>query len=31
VIDRAGLKRRACECHDRLEEHFGTVIGASGS
>jgi hypothetical protein len=31
VIDRAGLKRRACECHDRLEEHFGTVIGAAGS
>jgi Crp-like helix-turn-helix protein len=30
VIDRAGLKRRACECHDRLEEHFGTVIGAGG-
>jgi len=30
VIDRAGLKRRACECYERLEEHFGAVIGASG-
>jgi CRP-like cAMP-binding protein len=31
VIDRAALKRRACECYDRLEEHFGSVIGSSGS
>ena len=31
VTDRAGLKRRACECYDRLEEHFGAVIGSSGS
>jgi CRP-like cAMP-binding protein len=30
VTDRAGLKRRACECYDRLQEHFGAVIGASG-
>jgi hypothetical protein len=30
VIDRAGLKRRACECYERLEEHFGAVIGSSG-
>jgi hypothetical protein len=30
VIDRAGLERRACECRDRLEEHFGTVIGVMG-
>lgn len=30
VIDRAGLKRRSCECYDRLEEHFGAVIGTSG-
>ena len=30
VIDRAGLKRRACECYERLEEHFGAVIGTSG-
>jgi CRP-like cAMP-binding protein len=31
VTDRAGLKRRACECYERLEEHFGAVIGTSGS
>lgn len=30
VVDRAGLKRRSCECYDRLEEHFGAVIGVSG-
>jgi hypothetical protein len=30
VTDRAGLKRRACECYERLEEHFGSVIGISG-
>jgi len=31
VTDRAGLKRRACECYQRLEDHFGAVIGTSGS
>lgn len=31
VTDRAGLKRRACECYQRLEDHFGSVIGSSGS
>jgi DNA-binding transcriptional regulator YhcF (GntR family) len=31
VTDRAGLKRRACECYERLEQHFNAVIGASGS
>ena len=31
VKDRAGLKRRACECYEDLERHFGGVIGASGS
>ena len=31
VTDRAGLKRRACECYERLEQHFGAVIGAGGS
>jgi CRP-like cAMP-binding protein len=31
VTDRAGLKRRACECYDRLEEHFAQVIGTSGA
>jgi CRP-like cAMP-binding protein len=30
VIDRAGLKRRSCECYQRLEEHFGAVIGTTG-
>jgi len=30
VIDRAGLKRRACECYDRLQQHFDAVIGAGG-
>jgi len=30
VLDRAGLKRRACECYERIEEHFAAVIGASG-
>jgi CRP-like cAMP-binding protein len=30
VTDRAGLKRRACECYERLEEHFGAVIGTTG-
>jgi len=31
VVDRAGLKRRACECYERLEQHFGAVIGPGGS
>jgi CRP-like cAMP-binding protein len=31
VIDRAGLRRRACECYATLERHFGGVIGSSGS
>ena len=30
VTDRAGLKRRSCECYDQLEEHFAAVIGATG-
>jgi CRP-like cAMP-binding protein len=30
VVDRAGLKRRACECYERLEQHFGAVIGTTG-
>jgi CRP-like cAMP-binding protein len=30
VTDRAGLKRRSCECYERLEEHFDAVIGSSG-
>lgn len=31
VADRAGLKRRACECYDSLDAHFGAVIGTSGT
>ncbi len=31
VIDRAGLKRRSCECYQRLEDHFGQVIGTTGT
>jgi hypothetical protein len=31
VVDRAGLKRRACGCYGALEQHFGAVIGPSGS
>jgi CRP-like cAMP-binding protein len=31
VADRAGLKRRACACYQRLEDHFGAVIGSGGS
>ena len=31
VIDRAGLKRRACECYERLQSHYAEVIGPSGA
>ena len=31
VVDRAGLKRHACECYEIVEQHFGAVIGPSGS
>jgi len=31
VTDRAGLKRRACECYDAVESHFASVIGTSGT
>jgi CRP-like cAMP-binding protein len=31
VTDRAGLKHRACECYQRLEDHFGAIIGSSGT
>ena len=30
VTDRVGLKRRACECYDAVERHFGEVIGTNG-
>jgi CRP-like cAMP-binding protein len=31
VTDRAGLKRRSCECYRRLEDHFAAVIGTTGT
>ena len=31
VTDRARLKRHACECYQRLEDHYQAVIGASGT
>ena len=31
VTDRAGLKRRSCECYQKLEDHFAAVIGSSGA
>jgi len=31
VADRDGLRRRACECYQTLEDHFGAVIGTTGS
>lgn len=30
IHDREGLKRRACECHDRVEHFFGDMIGEGG-
>ncbi|HEV2594526.1 MAG TPA: Crp/Fnr family transcriptional regulator [Sphingomicrobium sp.] len=30
VTDRAGLKRRSCECYQRLQEHYDAVIGSGG-
>jgi CRP-like cAMP-binding protein len=30
VTDRSGLKQRACECYQRLQDHFDAVIGESG-
>lgn len=29
VTDRAGLKRRSCECYEQLQHHFDGVIGGS--
>jgi CRP-like cAMP-binding protein len=31
VTDRAGLKLRACECYQRLQQHFDAIIGVSGT
>ena len=30
IVDRAGLKRRSCECYADVERHFAAVIGSSG-
>jgi DNA-binding transcriptional regulator YhcF (GntR family) len=30
VLDRARLKRRSCECYQRLEDHYEAVIGSTG-
>ena len=30
ILDRAGLKRRSCECHDIIQDHFAAVIGPGG-
>lgn len=30
VVDRAGLKRRACECYQQLQDHYAAVIGSGG-
>ena len=30
ITDRAGLKRRSCECYEQLQQHFGAVIGTTG-
>lgn len=30
VRDREGLKRRSCECYERLEDHFAAIIGSDG-
>lgn len=31
VLDRAGLKRRSCECYDEVERHFTAVLGSQGT
>lgn len=31
ILDRDGLKRRSCECYQRLEDHYEGVIGADGA
>jgi len=31
VVDRAGLVRRACECHRAVESHFSKVVGVGGT
>jgi CRP-like cAMP-binding protein len=31
VTDREGLKRRSCECYQRLQDHYDAVIGTTGT
>lgn len=31
VLDRAGLERHACECHDVVRDHFAAIIGKNGA
>lgn len=31
VTDRVGLKHRACECYQKLEDHYAAVIGPGGT
>jgi CRP-like cAMP-binding protein len=31
IADRAGLKRRSCECYERLQDHYAAVIGITGT
>lgn len=31
VIDRAGLKRRACECYQQLHDQYASIIGHGGA
>jgi len=31
VLDRAGLKRRACQCYEAVERHFVAVLGPEGT
>ena len=31
VIDRAGLKRRACECYQQLQDQYASIIGHGGA
>jgi CRP-like cAMP-binding protein len=30
VLDRAGLRRRSCECYDAVAQHFSAIIGKNG-
>lgn len=30
VLDRAGLRRRSCECYAAIERHFSGIIGSGG-